>query len=71
MEKIELVEKLVSTFGVSYAKAKEALEACGWDAVDAAVYLEKEKQAEEKSEESAAKSTRRGRKAASISPSMK
>ena len=44
MEKIELVEKLVSTFGVSYAKAKEALEACGWDAVDAAVYLEKEKQ---------------------------
>lgn len=60
MEKIELVEKLVSTFGVSYAKAKEALEACGWDAVDAAVYLEKEKQAEEKSEEKCCEEHKKG-----------
>lgn len=45
MEQIEKVEKLVSTFGVSYEKAKEALEACDWDAVDAAIYLEREKKA--------------------------
>ena len=62
MEKIELVEKLVSTFGVSYAKAKEAFEACGWDAVDAAVYLEKEKQAEEKSEEKCCEEHKKGAK---------
>lgn len=44
MEKnFELVEKLVNTFGVSYEKAKEALEASNWDAVDAAIYLEKDK----------------------------
>lgn len=43
MEKnFELVEKLVNTFGVSYEKAKEALEASNWDAVDAAIYLEKD-----------------------------
>lgn len=46
MEKnFELVEKLVNTFGVSYEKAKEALEASNWDAVDAAIYLEKDKNA--------------------------
>ena len=45
MEQFEKVEKLVSTFGVSYEKAKEALEASNWDAVDAAVYLEREKKA--------------------------
>lgn len=59
MENFELVEKLVNTFGVSYEKAKEALEASNWDAVDAAIYLEREKNGiphptrEEASQESA------------------
>lgn len=47
MEHFELVEKLVNTFGVSYEKAKEALEASNWDAIDAAIYLEKEKKFEQ------------------------
>ena len=52
MEKnFELVEKLVNTFGVSYEKAKEALEASNWDAVDAAIYLEKDKNAASQEEE--------------------
>ena len=52
MEKnFELVEKLVNTFGVSYEKAKEALEASNWDAVDAAIYLEKEKNAASQEQE--------------------
>lgn len=46
MEHFELVEKLVNTFGVSYEKAKEALEASNWDAIDAAIYLEREKKGE-------------------------
>jgi outer membrane biosynthesis protein TonB len=46
MEHFELVEKLVNTFGVSYEKAKEALEASNWDAIDAAIYLEREKRGE-------------------------
>ena len=46
MEHFELVEKLVNTFGVSFEKAKEALEASNWDAIDAAIYLEKEKNSE-------------------------
>jgi len=46
MEQFEMVEKLVNTFGVSYEKAKEALEASNWDAIDAAIYLEKEKKGE-------------------------
>ena len=46
MENFELVEKLVNTFGVSYEKAKEALEYSNWDAVDAAIYLEREKNGE-------------------------
>ena len=46
MDQFELVEKLVNTFGVNYEKAKEALEASNWDAVDAAIYLEKEKNGE-------------------------
>ena len=52
MEKnFELVEKLVNTFGVSYEKAKEALEASNWDAVDAAIYLEKDKDAASQEQE--------------------
>ena len=43
MEHFELVEKLVKTFGVSYEKAKEALEVSNWDPIDAAIYLEREK----------------------------
>ena len=43
MEHFELVEKLVTTFGVSYEKAKEALEYSNWDPIDAAIYLEREK----------------------------
>lgn len=43
MEHFELVEKLVNTFGVSYEKAKEALENSSWDPVEAAVILEREK----------------------------
>lgn len=46
MEHFELVKKLVNTFGVSFEKAKEALEASNWDAIDAAIYLEKEKNSE-------------------------
>lgn len=43
MEHFELVEKLVNTFGVSFEAAKNALEASGWDPVEAAVILEREK----------------------------
>lgn len=45
MEHFDLVEKLVNTFGVSYEEAKNALEATGWDPVEAAVILEHNKQA--------------------------
>ena len=41
MDRFELVEKLVKSTGVSYADAKAALEASGWDLLDAAVWLEK------------------------------
>ena len=45
MEHFDLVEKLVNTFGVSYEEAKNALEATGWDPVEAAVVLERNKEA--------------------------
>ena len=41
MDRFELVEKLVKSTGVSFAEAKAALEAVGWDLLDAAVWLEK------------------------------
>lgn len=41
MDRFELVEKLVKSTGVSFADAKAALEASGWDLLDAAVWLEK------------------------------
>lgn len=41
MEHLELVEKLVAKTSVSYEDAKNALEACQWDILDAMVYLEK------------------------------
>jgi hypothetical protein len=48
MDRFELVEKLVKSTGVSFAEAKKALEASGWDLLDAAVWLEKNGAAEEK-----------------------
>ncbi len=50
MEHFDLVEKLVKTFGVSYEQAKKALEAANWDAVEAAILIEKEKQSAEPEE---------------------
>lgn len=41
MEQLEKVEKLRERADVSYEEAKEALEACDWDLLDAMVYLEK------------------------------
>ena len=48
MDRFELVEKLVKSTGVSFAEAKKALEASGWDLLDAAVWLEKNGTTEEK-----------------------
>ena len=47
MEHFDLVDKLVKTFGVSYEEAKKALEAANWDAVEAAILIEKEQQSAE------------------------
>ena len=41
MDQLEKVEKLREKTGVSYEDAKNALEACGYDLLDAIVYLEK------------------------------
>ena len=49
MDKFELVERLVKTTGVSFEDAKNALEASGWDLLDAAVWLEKNGKVENKS----------------------
>lgn len=40
MELLEKVEKIREKTGVSYEEAKQALEACGGDVLDALVYLE-------------------------------
>ena len=48
MDRFELVEKLVKSTGVSYADAKAALEASGWDLLDAAVWLERNGKTERK-----------------------
>lgn len=42
MEHIEMVEKLRERANVSYEEAKNALEVCDWDLLDALVLLEKE-----------------------------
>ncbi len=42
MENIQKIEQLVSKAGCSYEEAKNALEACGWDMIDAIVSLERE-----------------------------
>ena len=49
MDRFELVKKLVNSTGVSYADAKAALEASGWDLLDAAVWLEQNGKTEGKS----------------------
>lgn len=41
MDKLEKVEKLRAKTGVSYEDAKNALEACDYDLLDAIIYLEK------------------------------
>lgn len=41
MEKLEKVERLRERANVTYEEAREALEACEWDLLDAMVYLEK------------------------------
>ena len=41
MDKLEKVEKLREKTGVSYEEAKNALEACDYDLLDAIIYLEK------------------------------
>lgn len=52
MEQLEKVEKLRERANVTYEEAKEALEACGWDLLDAMVYLEKAGKAKAPSQES-------------------
>lgn len=52
MEQLEKVEKLRERANVTYEEAKEALEACGWDLLDAMVYLEKAGKAKAPSRES-------------------
>ena len=42
MTNYEMTEKLSEKMGVTMEEAKEALEACGWDMLDAALLLEKE-----------------------------
>lgn len=41
MEQLEKVDRLRERAGVSYEEAKQALEASGWDLLEAVVYLEK------------------------------
>ena len=42
MEPFEMAEKLKQTTGVTFEEAKAALDACGGDMLDAAIYLEKQ-----------------------------
>lgn len=42
MDELEKVEKLRQRADVTYEEAKEALETCGWDLLDAMVYLERQ-----------------------------
>ncbi|MCM1284330.1 MAG: DUF4342 domain-containing protein [Muribaculaceae bacterium] len=41
MDNFEKVEKLKERANVSYGEAKQALESCDWDILDAMIYLEK------------------------------
>lgn len=56
MDNYQKVEQLVTKAGCSYEDAKAALEACGWDMLDAVISLEREgkvkkESAEQKTEE--------------------
>ena len=42
MERIEMVEKLMSKANVGYEEAQQALESTNWDLLDAMVYLERQ-----------------------------
>ena len=48
MERAEMIEKIVEKTGVSYEEAKEALERCGYDLLDAILILEREGKVQEK-----------------------
>jgi len=51
MEQLEMIEKLSKRAEVSYDEAREALEACDWDILEAMVYLEKQGKAKAPSQE--------------------
>ena len=42
MENIQKIEQLVSKAGCTYEEARTALEACGWDMIDAIISLERD-----------------------------
>jgi len=48
MERAEMIEKIVEKTGVSYEEAKETLERCGYDLLDAILILEREGKVQEK-----------------------
>lgn len=48
MDKFEMLEKVVSTTGVSYENAKDALDRSDWDVLEAVILLEKEGRIEKK-----------------------
>lgn len=50
MDKFEMVEKLSQKAGVSYDEARDALEKCDWDILDAMLLLEEEGKARQQEE---------------------
>lgn len=46
MERNEMVEILIEKAKVSYEEAKESLEKCNWDMLDAVIYLERKRKLE-------------------------
>ena len=50
MDKFEMIEKLSQKAGVSYEEAKEALETCDWDILDAMLLLEEQGKAQQEEE---------------------
>lgn len=69
MDHLEMVEKLREKANVSYEEAREALEACDWDLLDALLMLESEGRLHEM--EQAAYSTREEEKPAQEAPKVK
>ena len=49
MNELEKVEQLVDKAGCTYAEAKEALEYCGWNLLDAMIRLEEQGKAHKSS----------------------